>query len=113
MATEPKPTLDLKSQKMSLGLVAAIIVQAFGIIWYVAQLDSTVATLEHNQFNPAGLVEQITALENRLDETEKMDAIMGNEMRTIMSQHDQFNAVLKDLGVKGYGDTRQYGNYGQ
>lgn len=100
--------------KMSLSIVAAIILQAFGIIWYVAQLDSTVATLEQNQFNPAGLVEQITALEKRLDETEKTDAIMENEMRTIMSQHIGFNAALKELGMSsGYGDTRKYGDYGQ
>ena len=99
--------------KMSLSIVAAIILQAFGIIWYVAQLDSTVATLEQNQFNPAGLVEQITALEKRLDETEKMDAIMENEMRTIMSDHNGFNVALKEIGIKGYGDTRKYGDYGQ
>ena len=31
--------------KLSIGIVIAIIVQAFGIIWYVAQLDSNVSTL--------------------------------------------------------------------
>ena len=33
--------MDLANIKVSLGIVAAIIVQAFGLIWYVAQLDST------------------------------------------------------------------------
>ena len=32
--------------KVSIGIVIAIIVQAFGIIWYVAQLDSTVSNLD-------------------------------------------------------------------
>ena len=33
-------------------------------------------------------------------------------MRTIMSDHSSFGEVLKDLGKSGYGDNRQYGNYG-
>ena len=37
--------MDLKNMKLSIGIVIAIIVQAFGIIWYVAQLDSNVSTL--------------------------------------------------------------------
>ena len=40
--------MDLQNIKVSLGIVAAIIVQAFGLIWYVAQLDSTVKTLDTN-----------------------------------------------------------------
>ena len=32
--------------KVSIGIVVAIVVQAFGIIWYVAQLDSTVSNLD-------------------------------------------------------------------
>ena len=37
---------NLKNMKVSIGLVIAIIVQAFGLIWYVAQLDSTVTNLD-------------------------------------------------------------------
>ena len=50
--------------------------------------------------------------DNRLDDIEKKQAIIENEMRSIMSDHSSFNEVLKDLGKSGYGDTRQYGNYG-
>ena len=32
--------------KVSIGMAVAIVVQAFGIIWYVAQLDSTVSSLD-------------------------------------------------------------------
>ena len=45
-------------------------------------------------------------------ELERIDSVMENEMRTIMSDHSSFNEVLKDLGKSGYGDNRQYGNYG-
>ena len=38
--------MDLKNMKVSIGIVIAIVAQAFGIIWYVAQLDSTVSNLD-------------------------------------------------------------------
>ena len=38
--------MDLKNMKVSIGMAVAIVVQAFGIIWYVATLDSTVASLD-------------------------------------------------------------------
>tara|TARA_R110002050_G_scaffold187833_3_gene322208 strand:- start:1587 stop:1997 length:411 start_codon:yes stop_codon:yes gene_type:complete len=38
--------MDIKNMKVSIGIVVAIVVQAFGIIWYVAQLDSTVSNLD-------------------------------------------------------------------
>ena len=38
--------MDLKNMKVSIGIVFAIVAQAFGIIWYVAQLDSTVSSLD-------------------------------------------------------------------
>ena len=37
--------MDFKNMKVSIGIVITIIAQAFGIIWYVAQLDSTVGNL--------------------------------------------------------------------
>jgi hypothetical protein len=38
--------VDLKNMKVSIGMAVAIVLQAFGIIWYVATLDSTVASLD-------------------------------------------------------------------
>lgn len=38
--------MDFKNMKISIGIVIVIVAQAFGIIWYVAQLDSTVGTLD-------------------------------------------------------------------
>ena len=103
--------------KVSIGIVIAIIAQAFGIIWYVAQLDSTVsnnttAIESIEEFDDTELWEALDKLSERVVELERIDSVMENEMRTIMSEHSSFNEVLKDLGKSGYGDNRQYGNYG-
>ena len=140
--------MDLQNIKVSLGIVAAIIAQAFGLIWYVAQLDSTVKTLDTNvaaiqetqsnvdvavlqnevdnlnekiliveetsqnvQFDPEALWASIEELEDRLHDLETTDALIDNEMRTIMSDHSGFNEVLKQLNLSGYGDNRTYGEY--
>ena len=109
--------MDVKNMKVSIGIVIAIIAQAFGIIWYVAQLDSTVKSntvaIENiEEFDSTELWEAMDAITERIVELERIDSIMENEMRTIMGDHDSFNEVLKDLGKSGYGDNRQYGNYG-
>ena len=144
--------MDLSSIKVSLGIVAAIIAQAFGLIWYVAQLDSTVKTLDTNVttmqetqsnvdvavlqtevdnlkiqvigidekattigqntvFDPEDLWAAVEELEDSVNELETTDALMNNEMRTIMSDHSGFNEVLKQLNLSGYGDNRAYGDY--
>ena len=109
--------MDVKNMKMVIGLVVAIVAQAFGMIWYIAQLDSTVKSntvaLENiEQYDDTELWEVLDKLTERLVELERIDSVMENEMRTIMSDHSSFNEVLKDLGKSGYGDNRQYGNYG-
>ena len=134
--------MDLANIKVSLGIVAAIVAQAFGLIWYVAQLDSTVKTLDTNvavmqetqstvdvavlqtemdnlraqiievaEFDTDDLWDTLDDLEDKLIELSTRDALMENEMRTIMSDHNGFNEVLKELNLSGYGDTRAYGDY--
>ena len=144
--------MDLANIKVSLGIVAAIVAQAFGLIWYVAQLDSTVKTLDTNVttmqetqsnvdvavlqnevdnlkgqvidieektttigsnavFDPEDLWASIEEIEDRLQELETLDAVMENEMRTIMSDHSGFNDGLKELNLGAYGDNRTYGEY--
>ena len=138
----------IKNMKVSIGIVIAIIAQAFGIIWYVAQLDSTVSSLDSSvaaiqedattvdvavlqtdlenikekiemmddahseKFDPTDLEEAIEELEELINSLDKRSGIIENEMRTIMSDHDGFNDALKELGLSGYSDKRQYGNYG-
>ena len=134
--------MDLANIKVSLGIVAAIVAQAFGLIWYVAQLDSTVKTLDINvaamqetqstvdvavlqtemdnlkaqiievaEFDTDDLWDTLDELEDKLIELATRDALMENEMRTIMSDHNGFSEVLKELNLSGYGDTRTYGDY--
>ena len=144
--------MDLQNIKVSLGIVAAIVAQAFGLIWYVAQLDSTVKTLDTNVttmqetqsdvdvavlqnevdnlkiqvigidekattigqntvFDPEDLWAAVEELEDRLNELETTDAIINNEMRTIMSDHENIGKALDDLGKGSYSDNREYGKY--
>ena len=131
--------------KMVIGLVVAIVAQAFGMIWYIAQLDSTVSNLDttvielqesattvdvavleasvnnmkeridnilEDRYDPSGLEELIEEVEGRVVNLEAKDMLIENEMRSIMSDHSSFGDILKDMGKSGYGDSRQYGNYG-
>jgi len=109
-------SMNVANIKLPIAVIGVILAQAFGIIWYVAQLDSTVGSnteaIESMEvFDDTGLLEAVEEFDNRLDEIEKQQAIIENEMRTIMSDHSGFNDVLKELGKEGYGDSREYGNY--
>ena len=150
--------MDLKNMKVSIGMVVVIVAQAFGIIWYVAQLDSTVKNLdasvvtiqksvadtdiavlqtevdnlkdqvaalvaiEVEEFDPTAILNAITELETKLDDfderlsdIETVQAVIDNEMRTIMADHSGFADVLAELQKSGLlptGEKRQYGSYG-
>ena len=109
--------MNIANIKLPIAVIGLIVAQAFGIIWYVAQLDSTVsnntiAIESYKEFDSSTLEGEMKELEARMDSLEKMDVLMENEMRTIMSDHMGFNEVLRDLGKSGYGDNREYGNYG-
>ena len=108
--------MNLANVKLPIAVIGVIVAQAFGIIWYVAQLDSTVgqnttAIESYEQFDSSDLEEAIEDLEDRIADLETTDKLIQNEFRTIMSDHSSFNDVLKDMGKSGYGDTREYGNY--
>ena len=107
--------MGLSDIKLPIGIIGVIIAQAFGIIWYVAQLDSSVEENTDNvaavQAQYAEATKRILELNDKIAELEKKDAIIDNEMRTIMGDHDGFNDVLKTIGISGYGDSRTYGGY--
>ena len=140
--------MNFSNIKLPIGIIGIIVAQAFGIIWYVAQMDSTVSNLDstvstmqeeattidiavlqtdlknlqekitmmdemHSEkFDPSELEEAIEELDDRISGLETTDALIDNEMRTIMSDHSRFSDVLKDMGISGYGDNRAYGGYG-
>ena len=108
--------MNIANIKLPIAVIGVIVAQAFGIIWYMAQLDSTVnnntiAIESYEEFDSTELQENIAELENRIDELEKIDAIIENEMRTIMSDHENIGKALDDLGKGSYSDNREYGNY--
>ena len=108
--------MNIANIKLPIAVIGVIVAQAFGIIWYVAQLDSTVsnnttAIESYEQFDSTDLEETIAELENRIDGLEKLDAIMENEMRTIMSDHENIGKALEGLGAGSHSESRQYGNY--
>ena len=139
--------MDFKNMKASIAIIVAIVAQAFGVIWYIAQMDSmvksldaTVATMQESQatvdvavlqttveglkekldslesFDSSDLEEALDELEARLDDVETTQALINNEMRTIMSDHGGFADVLRQLELSGVlpsGEKRTYGNYGQ
>ena len=102
---EGKIVMDLANIKLPIAVIGIIVAQAFGIIWYVAQLDSTVKNLDisvatiqesvHEEFDDADLRKTIEALEDSIDELETTIAIIENEYRTIMSDHYSFADALK------------------
>ena len=138
--------MDFKNMKASIAIIVAIVAQAFGVIWYIAQMDSmvksldaTVATMQESQatvdvavlqttveglkekldsmevFDSSDLEEALDELETRLDDVETTQALINNEMRTIMSDHGGFADVLRQLELSGVlpsGEKRAYGDYG-
>ena len=118
-----------------------------GRLWYVAQPDSTVESLNstvtqlqeeattidiavlntdvdnikdkiemmdamHSErFDSTDLESAVKEIEDELNDVIKRQAIIENEMRSIMSDHSGFNDILKQMGKEGYGDKREYGNY--
>tara|TARA_R100001015_G_C4481743_1_gene62049 strand:- start:202 stop:549 length:348 start_codon:yes stop_codon:yes gene_type:complete len=111
--------MDISKIKLPIGIIGIVIAQAFGLIWYMAQLDSTVEDNVNNiselQAQHMEATRRVVELAEKLDaqmaELEKKDALIDNEMRTIMGDHNGFNEVLKTIGIHGYGDSRTYGGY--
>ena len=168
--------MNIANVKLPIAVIGVIVAQAFGIIWYVAQLDSTVKELDSSvatmqaqattidiavlktdldnlkaqfiklseveveEFDPTDILNTITELETkvtwmmddwgpkmgkidsdlddfdeRLSDIETVQAVIDNEMRTIMADHGGFAEVLAELqksGVLPTGEKRQYGSYG-
>jgi len=103
--------MDFANIKLPIAVIGIIVVQAFGIIWYVAQQDSTVSELQETV---VALEETIEEMGENLEEAVKTQAVITNEMRTIMSDHNGFADTLKEMGQSGAlpsGERRAYGGY--
>jgi len=103
--------MDFANIKLPIAVIGIIVVQAFGIIWYVAQQDSTVSELQETV---VALEETIEEMGDSLEDVVKIQAIIDNEMRTISSDHSMFGDTLRELGQSSAlpsGERRSYGGY--
>ena len=84
--------MDLQNIKVSLGIVAAIVAQAFGLIWYVAQLDSTVKTLDTNvtTMQETQSDVDVAVLQNEVDNL-KIQVIGIDEKATTIGRNTVFD----------------------
>ena len=112
--------MDVTKIKLPIALVFVIIAQAAGLIWWGAQLDSTVSTLTDDVATIQSidvaeeLSETLEGLEERLDTIETEQAVIVNEYRTIMADHSSFSEALKELNKSSLlptGEKREYGGY--
>ena len=88
--------MDLKNMKVSIGIVIAIVAQAFGIIWYVAQLDSTVSNLDSSV---AAIQEDATTVDVALLEksVETLKESITQVKEDLESEQDTRHSTLDDL----------------
>ena len=73
--------MDVSKIKLPIGVIGLIIAQSFAVIWYVAQLVSTVdqnttAIESYEEYDSSGLEEAIEDLEDRIADLETKDAII-------------------------------------
>ena len=100
--------MDFANIKLPIAVIGIIVVQAFGIIWYVAQQDSAVSELQNTV---SAMEETVAEISDTLEDISKTQAIIDNEMRTIMYDHNGFGDVLRALGQSGglpSGERRSY-----
>ena len=103
--------MDLSSIKLPIGIIALVIAQGFGVIWYMSGQDSAVAGLE-GSVNV--LEERIEEMGVEIEELSKTQALITNEYRSIMEEPMGFSETLKEMGKAGAlpsGERRAYGGY--
>ena len=103
--------MDLANIKLPIAVIAVILAQGFGVIWYMSGQDSAVSELQNNV---SAIEETIEEMGENLEEISKTQAVIDNEMRTIMSDHQGFGDTLRTLGESGVlpsGERRAYGGY--
>ena len=91
--------------------IGIIVAQAVGVIWYMSGQDSAVSELQNTV---SAMEETVAEMGETIEEISKTQAIIDNEMRTIMSDHQGFGDTLRQMGQSGAlpsGERRAYGGY--
>ena len=103
--------MGLSDIKLPIGIIGVIIAQAFGIIWYVAQLDSTVTNLDSSvsqmqeQATTIDIAVLQTDLENLKKHIQMMDEMHSEkfdptELEEALDEiEDSINALDKRSGI--------------
>ena len=103
----------VKPLQLGLSLIPVAIIVIALIGWVVTlrgNIDAameSIQALQESQYDDTDLADQVADVTTR-------QAVVENEMRQIMSDHQGFADVLRELGEAGYiTERRQYGTYGQ
>ena len=98
--------MDFKSMKASIAIVIAIVAQAFGVIWYIAQMDSTVKNLDsavevmqesQATVDVAVLQTTVEGLKEKLDSMEVFDS--SNLEEAIEELDEVFDDLDRRSGI--------------
>ena len=128
--------MNLGNIKLPITIIGVIVAQAFGIIWYVAQLDSTVKNLDisvaeiketqsdidiavlqtevnslkdeidKNKFDPTEIESLIKDIDARVHIIETDIALIINDYKDILADHQ---LMMKQYDIK---TSETYKNYG-
>jgi len=78
-------------------------------------IQDRVSNLAQEVSGIGSVLDRAQELDDIVNDVEKRQAVVENEMRTIMSDHQGFADVLRELELSGVlpsGERRSYGNYG-
>ena len=112
----------VKPLQLGLSLIPVAII-VIGLIGWVVTLrgniDAAIGSIEElqrSQYDETNLVERVQELDiemaGKMADVVTRQAVVENEMRQIMSDHEGFADVLYELGESGLIERRAYGNYG-
>ena len=103
-------TGGVKPLQLGLSLIPVAIIVIALIGWVVTlrgNIDAameSIQALQESQYDDTDLADQVADVTTR-------QAVVENEMRQIMSDHEGFADVLYELGESGLIERREYGNY--
>ena len=96
-----------------------VVIIVIGLIGWVVTLrgniDAAIGSIEElqrSQYDDSDLVERVQEMADKGADVTTRQAVVENEMRQIMSDHEGFADVLYELGESGLIERRAYGNYG-
>ena len=76
------------------------------LVWIMEEYGPAIESIRDRELD--------TEMADKVADVVTRQAVVENEMRQIMSDHEGFADVLRELGARGFiTERREYGNYGQ